>query len=87
MASRAATNGASSRTYCPLEFEQFGLQFRLCQINVSGTLRSGAVRGMHFQRAPKAEAKVVQCLAGEIFDVALICGPIRQRIAAGTVCD
>ena len=75
---RQDERGFFARTYCPVEFEQLGLQFRLCQINLSGTLRSGAVRGMHFQRAPKAEAKVVQCIAGEIFDVAVDLRPDSQ---------
>jgi dTDP-4-dehydrorhamnose 3,5-epimerase len=68
---RCDDRGSFARTYCPMEFQQLGLDFSLCQINVSNTLRAGAVRGLHFQRAPKAEAKVVQCMAGEIFDVAV----------------
>lgn len=68
---RCDERGSFARIYCPLELADLGLRFQLCQINVSHTARTGTVRGMHFQRAPKAEAKIVQCLAGEIFDVAV----------------
>jgi dTDP-4-dehydrorhamnose 3,5-epimerase len=63
--------GSFARIYCPLELAKLGLEFSLCQINLSTNVRAGTVRGMHFQQAPKAEAKIVQCLAGEIFDVAV----------------
>ena len=39
------------------------------QINISTTLLAGTVRGMHMQREPDSEAKVVQCLAGRVWDV------------------
>lgn len=68
---RADPRGFFTRLYCPREFETLGLKFRLCQINLSYTAKAGTVRGMHFQQPPKAEAKVVQCTAGEVFDVAL----------------
>ncbi len=68
---RRDERGAFTRIYCPRELENLGLEFQLCQINVSRTSQAGSIRGMHFQRAPKAEAKIVQCLAGEVFDVAI----------------
>lgn len=68
---RADARGYFARTYCQQEFAAFGLAFRLCQIDLSYSARAGTIRGMHFQRPPKAEAKVVQCTAGEIFDVAV----------------
>jgi dTDP-4-dehydrorhamnose 3,5-epimerase len=40
------------------------------QVNHSYTSRQGTVRGMHFQRQPNAELKLVTCLRGEAFDVA-----------------
>ena len=43
--------------------------FRIERINRSWTHRSGAIRGVHFQNAPMAEDKLVQCLRGRIFDV------------------
>ena len=44
---------------------------RTCQINQTLTRRKGTVRGMHFQRPPHAEIKLVACLHGEVFDVAV----------------
>ncbi len=68
---RCDERGSFARIYCHRELADLGLKFQLCQINDSFTARAGTVRGMHFQRAPRAEAKIVQCLAGEIFDVAV----------------
>lgn len=45
--------------------------FEIVQINRSLTRAQGTIRGLHFQRAPKAEDKLVQCLQGAIFDVAV----------------
>jgi dTDP-4-dehydrorhamnose 3,5-epimerase len=44
---------------------------RIEQVNRSLTVTRGTVRGMHFQRPPYAEVKVVGCLRGEVFDVAV----------------
>ena len=46
-----------------------GLQ--LAQVNLSTTARKGTVRGMHFQRAPAAEAKLIRCIRGRVHDVAV----------------
>lgn len=43
----------------------------IVQINHTLTIRKGTVRGMHFQYPPHAEAKIVSCLSGKIFDVVL----------------
>jgi dTDP-4-dehydrorhamnose 3,5-epimerase len=53
------------------EFSRHGLNSRLAQCNISYNKRSGTVRGMHFQRAPHAEAKLVRCTRGAIYDVAI----------------
>lgn len=45
--------------------------YRIVQINRSWTKQAGTIRGLHFQRAPRAEDKFVQCLGGAIFDVAV----------------
>ncbi len=46
-------------------------QLTIAQINQSFTAKQGTIRGLHFQRAPKAEDKIVQCLRGRVFDVAV----------------
>jgi dTDP-4-dehydrorhamnose 3,5-epimerase len=63
--------GWFERSYCLDTFAQAGLQKTIQQINRTKTLRQGSVRGMHYQWPPFAEAKVVSCLQGEVFDVAI----------------
>lgn len=43
----------------------------IAQINHTLTRHRGMIRGMHFQRVPHAEAKLITCLRGEVFDVAV----------------
>jgi len=59
------------RLWCRREFETRGLNPVLAQCSVSFNRRRGTVRGMHFQAAPHAEAKLVRCLRGAVHDVAL----------------
>ena len=63
--------GFFARSFCRKEFEEYGLDARVAQCNISGNLRKGTLRGMHYQTAPHAEAKLVRCTAGSIYDVAL----------------
>jgi dTDP-4-dehydrorhamnose 3,5-epimerase len=61
--------GSFTRTWCANSFSEQGIDFRPVQGNSSVTRTRGAVRGMHFQRTPKADAKVVRCTSGRIHDV------------------
>lgn len=61
--------GFFGRTWCQREFREHGLNPRLLQCNISFSHRRGTVRGMHYQAAPREEAKVVRCSSGAIFDV------------------
>lgn len=61
--------GFFGRTYCAREFEAHGLSPAIAQINVSYNKLAGTLRGMHFQRDPHEETKVVRCTRGEICDV------------------
>ncbi|MGO9566342.1 MAG: dTDP-4-dehydrorhamnose 3,5-epimerase [Desulfomonilaceae bacterium] len=67
--------GFFERLFCMEELCEAGLRKPIVQINRSLTRRDGTVRGMHFQYPPYAETKIVSCLRGEIFDVAV---DIRQ---------
>jgi dTDP-4-dehydrorhamnose 3,5-epimerase len=53
------------------EFEQHGLNPALSQCNISFNGRRGTVRGMHFQRKPHEETKLIRCTRGAIYDVAI----------------
>ena len=53
------------------EFSDQPLNFHLEQVNISTTLMAGSIRGMHLQYPPYAEKKIVRCLSGSIFDVAI----------------
>jgi len=61
--------GFFARLFCEEEFAAHGLATHMTQMNTSYSAAKGTLRGLHFQRAPKAEAKVVKCLRGAIFDV------------------
>jgi len=61
--------GFFARTFCKREFAEQEIDFTIVQTNRSFTKQKGSIRGMHFQREPKAEDKVVQCLQGKIYDV------------------
>lgn len=63
--------GFFARTWCEREFENNGLSPRLAQCNLSFNLRKGTLRGMHYQEEPYAEAKLVRCTMGAIYDVVL----------------
>ncbi len=63
--------GFFARTFCREEFARHGLNPGLMQCNVSYNRLGGTLRGMHYQKAPYAEAKLVRCTAGVIFDVVL----------------
>jgi dTDP-4-dehydrorhamnose 3,5-epimerase len=61
--------GLFARTFCAEEFAAQGLETRFVQHSVSLTERRGSLRGMHFQRAPHEEVKLIRCTAGAIYDV------------------
>lgn len=63
--------GFLSRFYCAEEFREAGINKPIAQINHTFTRKKDAVRGLHFQHPPHAEAKLVSCLRGEILDVAV----------------
>ena len=76
--------GGFARLYCAQEFQAAGIDFAPVQTNISHNSAAGTLRGLHFQRAPHAEAKLVQCVRGRIFDVALDLRPESPsyRVAA-----
>ena len=65
------SRGFLSRLYCAEEFREIGVRAPISQINHTLTRRKGTVRGMHYQLPPHAEIKLVSCLQGEFFDIAV----------------
>lgn len=67
----ADDRGYFERLFCDEELHALVAHRKIVQINHTLTVRRGTVRGLHFQRPPHAEMKFVQCLRGEVFDVAV----------------
>jgi dTDP-4-dehydrorhamnose 3,5-epimerase len=63
--------GSFARTFSADEFAARGLDARVTQCSVSHNERAGTLRGLHYQVEPHAEAKLVRCTRGAIFDVAV----------------
>ena len=63
--------GFLARMFCADELALAGWQKPIAQINHTYTAKKGAVRGLHFQQPPYAEMKLVNCICGEVWDVAV----------------
>ena len=61
--------GNFARAFCAEEFEKAGIDFKICQCNRSYNRKKGTIRGMHWQKEPYGEGKIVSCTKGAIFDV------------------
>jgi dTDP-4-dehydrorhamnose 3,5-epimerase len=59
------------RLFCADELKGAGWTAPVAQVNHTHTVQRGSVRGLHFQRPPHAETKLVHCLRGEVWDVAV----------------
>lgn len=60
--------GFFARVWCKKEFEEYGLNPGVAQINMSFNIKRGTIRGLHYQM-PYEEAKLIRCTRGEIYDV------------------
>ena len=83
--------GFFARSFCRREFEANGLNPAVAQRNLSLNHKAGTLRGMHFQRPPAGEAKLVRCLAGRIHDVIVDLRPqsptYRKHFAVGLTAE
>ncbi len=66
---RGDERGRLTRVFCAEELSVIRPQLRFVQTNLSRTTRQGTVRGMHFQREPALEAKLIRCIRGQVWDV------------------
>ncbi|MEO5754815.1 MAG: dTDP-4-dehydrorhamnose 3,5-epimerase family protein [Chthoniobacterales bacterium] len=84
--------GFFARSYCRRQFEAHGLNPAIAQCNFSFNQTRGTVRGMHFQKAPARETKLVRCVRGGIHDVIIdlrpesptYCQPFTIKLNAET---
>ncbi len=65
---REDPRGFFARTWCEKEAVAHGINPKVIQCNISFNQRKGTLRGMHYQRAPFEEAKLVRCTMGAIYD-------------------
>jgi len=63
--------GAFVRAWMPDEFAARGLETGIAQCSLALNHRRGTIRGLHYQIAPLAEAKVIRAVRGAVFDVAI----------------
>ena len=61
--------GFFARTFCADEFAAHGLAAQMSQCSVSFNVKTGTLRGLHFQVSPHDEEKLVRCTAGAVYDV------------------
>lgn len=66
---RGDARGFFARIFCEEEFAELDLNTHWAQANISYSQEKGTLRGMHFQRPPAAEVKMVRCLNGRVLDV------------------
>lgn len=67
----ADIRGSFTRLFCEQELAAIRPSLHFTQINWSRTVRVGTVRGLHYQTPPEAEAKLIRCVRGCVFDVAV----------------
>ena len=65
------SRGWFSETFNETSFSRYGISDRFVQDNQSFSILPGTVRGLHFQTPPFGQAKLVRCIRGSIFDVAV----------------
>ena len=75
--------GYFARIFCEKELVKNGIHFKIVQINRSLNKKKGIIRGMHFQKWPKAEGKIVQCIQGAIYDVVIDLRKTLQLMVSG----
>ncbi len=66
---REDERGYFGRLWCEREMAAQGLSTRIVQVNVAVSVKKGTLRGMHFQRPPAAEVKIIRCQRGALYDV------------------
>lgn len=79
---RLDDRGFFARQWCADELARAGLDHRIAQINTARSVAAGTLRGLHYQKAPHSEVKLVRCTRGAVFDVA-----VDLRVNSPTFCQ
>lgn len=61
--------GFFARSFCREEFAAQGIEMQVVQCNISYNKVKGTLRGMHYQKEPFQEAKLISCISGSVYDV------------------
>jgi dTDP-4-dehydrorhamnose 3,5-epimerase len=61
--------GFFARTYDIDEFKKYGLNSKIVQCNINYTKKKGTVKGLHYQKSPFEEAKLIRCIRGSVYSV------------------
>ena len=70
--------GFFGRLWCKNEFKKHNLNVNIVQSNVSKSKKKGTLRGMHFQKSPYQETKLIRCTKGSVYDVIIDLRPDSQ---------
>lgn len=68
---RRDDRGSFGRLFCRKEMAEAGIPSEIAQVNHSYTATAGTIRGLHFQRPPATETKLIRCVRGAVWDVAV----------------
>lgn len=79
--------GFFARTFCEEELARAGIALTARQLNLSYNRDAFTLRGLHYQAAPHAEAKIVHCVRGRIYDVALDLRPVSSTYLRWTAAE
>lgn len=63
--------GYFARSYCEREFSDHGISMKIVQANIACNRERHTIRGLHYQSTPYAEKKLIRCMRGRLWDVAL----------------
>jgi dTDP-4-dehydrorhamnose 3,5-epimerase len=79
--------GTFSRIFCADNLKHILQNKTIVQMNHSMTHAVGAIRGLHFQHPPYAEIKIVRCIKGRVFDVAVDLRQASPTFLSWTYCE
>jgi dTDP-4-dehydrorhamnose 3,5-epimerase len=79
--------GTFRRTFCREEMQRHGIDPHVEQCSQSDNLLAGTLRGLHFQRPPHAEGKLVRCISGSLFDVVVDLRPESPTLRRWTAVE